>query len=86
MILLSKLQSLAGKKSSKDEHALAEKLEIAKATKKKTISNFFVLQALEVLKKLEFDGGIFICSSPDFECYFKKKYMPLFEKKMRILR
>ena len=81
MITLSKLHSLVGKKSSKDEHALAEKLEIAKATKKKTISDFFVLQALEVLKKLEFDGGIFICSSPDFECYFKKEYMPLFEKK-----
>ena len=81
MKILSKLHSLAGKKSSKDEHALAEKLEIAKATKKKTISDFFVLQALEVLKKLEFDGGIFICSSPDFECYFKKEYMPLFEKK-----
>ena len=81
MKILSKLQSLAGKKSSKDEHALAEKLEIAKATKKKTISHFFVLQALEVLKKLEFDGGIFICSSPDFECYFKKEYMPLFENK-----
>lgn len=81
MKILSKLQSLVGKKSSKDEHALAEKLEIAKATKKKTISHFFVLQALEVLKKLEFDGGIFICSSPDFECYFKKEYMPLFEKK-----
>jgi len=81
MKILSKLQSLVGKKSSKDENALAEKLEIAKAAKKKLISNFFVLQALEVLKKLEFDGGIFICSSPDFECYFKKKYMPLFEKK-----
>ena len=81
MKILSKLQSLVGKKSSKDEHALAEKLEIAKATKKKSISHYFVLQALEVLKKLEFDGGIFICSSPDFECYFKKKYMPLFEKK-----
>ena len=81
MKILSKLQSLVGKKSSKDEHTLAEKLEIAKATKKKAISHFFVLQALEVLKKLEFDGGIFICSSPDFECYFKKKYMPLFEKK-----
>ncbi len=81
MKITSKLQSLLGKKSSKDEHALAEKLEIAKATKKKTISDYFVLQALEVLKKLEFDGGIFICSSPDFECYFKKKYMPLFEKK-----
>lgn len=81
MKILSKLQSLVGKKSSKDEHALAEKLEIAKATKKKSISHFFVLQALEVLKKLELDGGIFICSSPDFECYFKKKYMPLFEKK-----
>ncbi len=81
MKILGKLQSLVGKKSSKDEHTLAEKLEIAKATKKKAISHFFVLQALEVLKKLEFDGGIFICSSPDFECYFKKKYMPLFEKK-----
>ncbi|MDH3218749.1 MAG: hypothetical protein OEO19_04370 [Gammaproteobacteria bacterium] len=81
MKILSKLQSLAGKKSSKDEHALAEKLEIAEATKKKSISHFFVLQALEVLKKLELDGGTFICSSPDFECYFKKKYMPLFEEK-----
>ena len=81
MKILSKLQSLVGKKSSKDEHALAEKLEIAKATKKKSIPHFFVLQALEVLKKLELDGGIFICSSPDFECYFKKEYMPLFENK-----
>ena len=81
MKILSKLQSLVGKKSSKDEHALAEKLEIAKATKKKSISDFFVLQALEELKKLELDGGTFICSSPDFECYFKKKYMPLFEEK-----
>ena len=81
MKILSNLQSLVGKKSSKDEHALAEKLEIAKARKKKSISHFFVLQALEVLKKLELDGGTFICSSPDFECYFKKKYMPLFEKK-----
>ena len=81
MEILSKLQSLVGKKSSKDEHALAEKLEIAKATKKKSISRFFVLQALQVLKKLELDGGTFICSSPDFECYFKKKNMPLFEKK-----
>ncbi len=81
MKILSKLQSLVSKKSSKDEDALAEKLEIAKAKKKKSISHFFVLQALEVLKKLELDGGIFICSSPDFECYFKKKYMPLFENK-----
>jgi hypothetical protein len=79
--ILSKLQSLVGKKSSKDEHALAEKLEIAKATKKKSIPHLFVLQALEALKKLELDGGIFICSSPDFECYFKKEYMPLFEDK-----
>jgi len=81
MKILSKLQSLVGKKSSTDEHALAEKLEIAKATKKKAISNFFVMQTLEVLKKLELDGGVFICSSPDFKCYFKKKYMPLFEEK-----
>ena len=81
MKILSKLHSLVGKKSSKDEHALAEKLETANAAKKKTISNFFVLQVLEALKKLEFAGGTFICSSPDFECYFKKHYMPLFEEK-----
>jgi len=81
MEILSKLQSLVGKKSSKNDDALAEKLEIAEATKKKSSSRFFALQALEVLKKLELDGGTFICSSPDFECYFKKKYMPLFDEK-----
>ena len=81
MEILSKLQSLMGKKSSRDDDALAEKLENARATKEKSGSRFFALQALEVLKKLELDGGTFICSSPDFECYFKKKYMPLFDEK-----
>ena len=81
MEILSKLQSLMGKKSSRDDDALAEKLENARATKEKSGSRFFALQALEVLKKLELDGGTFICASPDFECYFKKKYMPLFDEK-----
>ena len=81
MEILSKLQSLVGKKSSKNDDALAEKPEIDNATTKKSSSRFFALQALEVVKKLELDGGTFICSSPDFECYFKKKYMPLFEEK-----
>lgn len=80
MKIFSKLQNLVGQKSSDDEHALAEELEIAKARKKKSISNFFVSQALEELKNLEFYGGTFICSSPDFECYFKKRYMSLFEE------
>jgi len=86
MKILSKVQSLVGKKSSKVEHALDEKLEIAKARKKKSIAHYFVLQALEVLKKLELDGGTFICSSPDFECYFKKQHMPLFEKKNEYIK
>ena len=81
MKILSKLQSLVGKESSEDARVLAEELEIAKAKKNKSRAQYFVLQALEALKKLEFDGGSFICSSPDFECYFKKKYMPLFEEK-----
>ncbi|KPJ88925.1 MAG: hypothetical protein AMJ53_16225 [Gammaproteobacteria bacterium SG8_11] len=81
MEILSKLQSLMGKKSSRDDDVLAEKLENARATKEKSGSRFFALQALEVLKKLELDGGTFICASPDFECYFKKKYMPLFDEK-----
>ena len=81
MKITSKLRSLLGIKSSKDEHASAEKLEIAKTKKKKLKSHYFVLQTLEVLKKLELDGGIFICSSPDFKCYFKKEYMSLFEGK-----
>jgi len=81
MKMLGRLQSLVGKKLSKYQHALAEKQEIAEAIKKKSASRIFVLQALELLKKLELDGGTFICSSPDFECYFKKKYMPLFEDK-----
>ena len=86
MKILSKLQSLVDKKSSRDEQASAEKPEIAKATKKKPISHYFVLQALEALKKLELDGGTFICASPDFECYFKKKYMPLFEEKKAYIK
>ena len=66
MEILSKLQSLVGKKSSKNDDALAEKLEIAKAAKIKSRSHIFVLKALEGVKKLELDGGEFICSSPDF--------------------
>ena len=70
-----------GKPSSRDEDALAEELEIAETTRRNSKSHFFVLQTLESLKKLELDGGEFICSSPDFQCYFKKRYMPLFEEK-----
>jgi hypothetical protein len=79
--MLSKLQSLVDKKLSKGEHALDEELKIAEDAKRKSKAHFFVLQALEALKTLELEGGKFICSSPDFECYFKKKYMPLFEEK-----
>jgi hypothetical protein len=86
MKILSKIRSLAGKKSSKGEQALAEKLEIAKAAKIKSRSHIFVLKALEGVKKLELDGGEFICSSPDFECYFKKKYMPLFDEKKAYIK
>ena len=81
MEILSKLQSFVGKRISKDEQALAEKPEINKATQKNKMPHFFVMQALEAVKKLELDGGTFICSSPDFDCYFKKTYMPLFEEK-----
>ncbi len=65
---------------------MAEKPEIAKAKEKKPISHYFVLQALQTLNKLELDGGTFICASPDFECYFKKKYMPLFEEKKAYIK
>lgn len=81
MEILSKLQSFVGKKISKDEQASAEEPEINKATQKSKKPHFFVMQALEAVKKLELDGGTFICSSPDFDCYFKKTYMPLFEEK-----
>ena len=69
-----------GKTSSKDEDALEEQ-ELAETTRIKSKSHYFVLQTLETLKKLELDGGTFICASPDYECYFKKRYMPLFEDK-----
>jgi len=70
-----------GKNSSKGGHAIAEQPESAEATGKNSAPRLFVLQAQEALRKLELDGGTFVCSSPDFECYFKKKYMPLFEDK-----
>lgn len=81
MKLFSNLQSLVGKKSSEDDPPPSEKPEVAEATKQKPKSHYFVLQALQGLKKLQLDGGTLVCSSPDFECYFKKKYMPLFEEK-----
>lgn len=81
MKMLSKLQRLVGEKLSKDKPALAEKPEVADEARMKSASHIFVLQALEAVRKLELDGGTFICASPDFECYFKKKYMPLFEDK-----
>ena len=81
MKILSKLQGLVDKKSSKDKQASAEKPEIDKTTREKPKSHYFILQALETLERLKLEGGTFICSSPDFECYFKKQYMTLFEGK-----
>ena len=81
MKLIKRVQSLVGKKSSKDEQAPTGKTKVTGTPQKKPNSHYFVLQTLEALKNLEHGGGTFICSSPDFKCYFKKKYMPLFEQK-----
>jgi len=81
MKMLNRLQGLVGKKSSEDENAPTAKPKIAEVTEKKPESRFFVMQALQAVNKLERDGGTFVCASPDFECYFKKGYMPLFEEK-----
>jgi len=81
MKMLNRLQGLVGKKSSGDEDAPAAKPMVAEAAEKKKDSRLFVLRALQEVNKLEREGGTFVCASPDFECYFKKAYMPLFEEK-----